>query len=470
MAAITGYSSYLPYWRLRRDAIGGVLGGPPAKGTRAVASYDEDATSMGVEAARRLVPPATEVAAVLLATTAPPYLDKTNATALHAALDLPATAFAADLAGSVRSGVAALRSGAVGSGPTLVVLSDVRGGLPKSADERDGGDGAAAFLFGPGTGVAEVVAAASSTTEVLDRWRLPGEHASRTWEERFGEPLYTSAAEQAFTDALKAAGVVAEGLDYLVVTGVHGRAARALRKSLGARSDAVVPDLVDVVGNTGTAHPGVLLAGVLDTATPGQLVALVVLADGADVLLLRTSDGITEGRQSMPLSEQIAVGNDALRYSDFLIWRGALRLEPPRRPEPDTPMAPPARRSVRWKFGLVGSRCQQCGSRFAPPQRVCLDCGTVDDMADNRFADAQGVVRTFTVDRLAFTPNPPLVVAVVDIDGGGRIECEVTDIAGPEDLAVGDRLELTFRRLYTVAGVHNYFWKARPVRSQGKGE
>ena len=29
---------------------------------------------------------------------------------------------------------------------------------------------------------------------------------------------------------------------------------------------------------------------------------------------------------------------------------------------------------------------------------------------------------------------------------------------------------MTFRRLVTAAGVHNYFWKARPIRSAGKGE
>jgi hypothetical protein len=29
---------------------------------------------------------------------------------------------------------------------------------------------------------------------------------------------------------------------------------------------------------------------------------------------------------------------------------------------------------------------------------------------------------------------------------------------------IGDRVELTFRRLYTANGIHNYFWKARPIR------
>ena len=35
----------------------------------------------------------------------------------------------------------------------------------------------------------------------------------------------------------------------------------------------------------------------------------------------------------------------------------------------------------------------------------------------------------------------------------------------PTDVAIGDRVEMTFRRLFTADGIHNYFWKARPVRA-----
>ena len=28
---------------------------------------------------------------------------------------------------------------------------------------------------------------------------------------------------------------------------------------------------------------------------------------------------------------------------------------------------------------------------------------------------------------------------------------------------IGDRVELTFHRLFTAEGVHNYFWNARPA-------
>ncbi len=32
-------------------------------------------------------------------------------------------------------------------------------------------------------------------------------------------------------------------------------------------------------------------------------------------------------------------------------------------------------------------------------------------------------------------------------------------------MTIGGRVEMTFRKLFTADGIHNYFWKARPVRS-----
>src|SRR3970040_949045 len=51
MNGIVAYAAYIPYFRLDRKAIAAALGQPAGKGTRAVASYDEDTTSMGGEAA-----------------------------------------------------------------------------------------------------------------------------------------------------------------------------------------------------------------------------------------------------------------------------------------------------------------------------------------------------------------------------------------------------------------------------------
>ena len=86
-------------------------------------------------------------------------------------------------------------------------------------------------------------------------------------------------------------------------------------------------------------------------------------------------------------------------------------------------------------------------------------------MVDERLADVPATLTTYSVDQLAFSPSPPVVLAVIDFDGGGRLQCELTDV-DPGRVAIGDRLEMTFRRLFTADGVHNYFWKARPLTQQ----
>ena len=80
-------------------------------------------------------------------------------------------------------------------------------------------------------------------------------------------------------------------------------------------------------------------------------------------------------------------------------------------------------------------------------------------------ADVPATIATFTVDRLAYSLSPPVVSAVIDFDGGGRFQCELTDV-DPAAVAIGDRVGMTFRRLFTSGGVHNYFWKARPLAAE----
>ena len=52
MRGIIGYGAYVPYYRLDRAKISAAMGSGGGRGTRAVASFDEDTTTMGVEAAR----------------------------------------------------------------------------------------------------------------------------------------------------------------------------------------------------------------------------------------------------------------------------------------------------------------------------------------------------------------------------------------------------------------------------------
>ena len=223
MGGLVGYGAYIPYYRLERSRIAGGAGQRRRSrypfGGRIRRGHHVDGGRGGPRRAGRLTgrpggQPGREcVRQLFFATTVPAYADKTNATAVHAALRLPADALAVDMAGAVRSGVGALVAAAQSAVPAMAVLADIRTGLPGSADERDGGDGAAAFVFaGADDGaslpvLAEIIGQGSATAEFLDRWRTPGAAASRVWEERFGEQVYGPLAEAAMADALKQAGL-----------------------------------------------------------------------------------------------------------------------------------------------------------------------------------------------------------------------------------------------------------------------
>jgi 3-hydroxy-3-methylglutaryl CoA synthase len=465
---IISAAGYVPYRRLDRASIAKTFGSGGGRGQRAVAGYDEDTTTMGVEAARFAVKgaPGVAPAQVLFASASPAYLDKTNATTIHAALRLDEDVPALDFGGALRSGVGALRTALQGNGTALVVSADMRTGLPTSGDEANGGDGAAAILVGGSTDgpvIAELIAAASATEEFIERWRAPGSDRSKQWEERFGETKYVPLGDRAFKAALERAEIGAADVDVLAVTGMHARAAKALAGKLGATNAKAADDLTATVGNTGTAHAALVLAHALESATAGQVIALVVLADGVEVLLFRVTDAIAGYRAHRTVASQVAGGAE-IAYGKFLSWKGQATLEPPRRPEPDRISASVAGRTEDYKYGFVGSKDRSSGALHLPPARVSREGGTIDDMDSVPMADVLGTIQIITIDRIAYSPSPPITFAIVDFDGGGRLPVEMTDCNG-DDLRIGDRVEMTFRKLFTADDIHNYFWKARPVPS-----
>ncbi|MDY7106578.1 MAG: OB-fold domain-containing protein [Actinomycetota bacterium] len=468
MRGIISYGAYVPFNRLRREAIGAALGTSAGRGTRAVASFDEDSTTLAVEAGRlalRGAPDGAQPGVVLFATAAPAYQDKNNASAIHAALDLPVGAPAYDAVGSARSGFGVLDAAAHDRRTVLALVSEVRTGLAGGADEAQSGDAAAAFLVADdtvGPVLAEHVGGAHASSEFLDRWRTPGESHSKIWEERFSEAAYLPLVEDAVRRAYDSCGLTPSDVDRVVTAGLAARAVRGAAKFIGVAPEKYADPLTDTVGNAGTAHAGLVLASVLDTAGPGELIMVVSLADGVDVAFFRTTDAITSFEPASTVAHQIERGDDSLDYAKFLTWRRMLTREPPRRPDPDRPAAPPSRRGERWKFGFYGSQCTECGARHLPPARVCVKCEAVDRMEPVRLADVGGTIASYTIDRLAFSESPPMVGTVVDFDGGGRFQIEMTDV-DPDAVAIGGRVGMTFRRLFTTDGIHDYFWKARPA-------
>ena len=453
-ASLIAYAAYLPRYRLAGPDIG------LRRGDRVVASFDEDSTTMGVAAAAAAVRGRSAPHNVYFATSSPAYADKTNATAIHAALRLPSDAFATDLCGTGRCTFAAWQSAAATGG--LAVSADVRVGRPGSADEKLGGDGAAALLFGDGPAVADVLGSTSLTAEFLDRWRAPTAMTGEQWEERFGVERYGALIRAAGDRVLDDSGLA--GVDHVVLACPN----TAIVKRAGTLVKGLKSVVTSPIGFSGASDAALALCDVLDTADAGETILVISAVDGCDAMLLRTTAHLPRARQPRSVAAQRENGLPASHLT-YLSWRGLVELEPPRRPEPDRPAAPPSARAGQWKFGFTGSCCDACGFTHLPPTRVCRRCGTADRMSAAPVAQLRGTVATYTVDHLAYSPSPPVVQAVVDVDGGGRCTLEIAD-AEPDRLRVGSRVGFSFRRLFTAGAVHDYFWKARLVEDAGSEE
>jgi hydroxymethylglutaryl-CoA synthase len=469
MAGIVSYGSYIPYRRLKRAAISAVLGIPAGRGERAVASFDEDSVSMAAEALRDALKgaPHSTPNSLLFATTTPPYAEKLNAAIIGAATALPTEIRAADLTGSTRAGLSGLLQAAdtaEGSGrPVAVTIADARLGAPEGRVEQQTGDGAAAFIVGKDSTVADVVSSASFTREFLDNWRNQGERFPHSWEERFAlTQAYAPLLQKAVSTVLEKAGTKPGDLARVILDAPNPRAAEEFIRALKVEPAKVADNFSLTVGQAGAAHAALMLTAVLPTCKPGDRILVACVADGADAMVLRVTPAATAFRPVHSVGLMVESKGD-VSYANYLKWREILPTEPPRRPDPERPAAPPMMRAEKWKYGLIGSQCTACGTPQLPPQRVCVKCRTRDKMEPYPFADRVGKIATYALDRLAYSLNPPVVNVVVDFEGGGRFLCEMTDCE-PEKVAIGDEVEMTFRRLYTADGIHNYFWKARPKR------
>jgi uncharacterized OB-fold protein len=261
---------------------------------------------------------------------------------------------------------------------------------------------------------------------------------------------------------LEKAGVAPGDLASVVLDCPNARATADVARRLKVAPERLADPLALTVGQTGAAHPGLMLADALAAAKPGDRILVALASDGADAVLLRVTDAVAAYKQPRSVGRLIESKGD-VGYGTYLKWRQILPTEPPRRPDPDRPGAPNMLRAAAWKYGFVGSKCTACGTPQLPPQRVCVRCGAKDRMEPYPFAERPARIATLTLDRLAFSLNPPTVTVVVDFEGGGRFICEMTDCQ-PEQVQIGDEVEMTFRRMFTAEGVHNYFWKVRPRR------
>lgn len=466
MAGIISYGAYIPKWRMSRELLRRGL-----RGEKAVAGPDEDSVTMAVAAVRDClngVKPET-IDGLFFASTTAPYKEKQIATIVAAAADFRRDILTADFANSLRAGTTALKAAidAVKAGSAkklMVVAADSRLGFPGSELEADLGDGAAAFLLGEDGAAVNVEASHSVSNELIDIWRTEEDKFVRVWEDRFIQTQgYLKVVPEAIGGLLDKSGWTLKDFSKFVTYAPNPRRAGELARRLGFDPKSQLQDtLYELMGNTGTAYSLMLLIAALEEAKAGDRLLLASYGNGSDTFALQVTETLEEIK---PNRRGIKGHLESKRlipdYATYLKWRKLM----PQGMIIDKlyywtyPSAPPIYRERQRIYPLHGSKCKSCGTVQYPPQRVCTKCHVKDNFEEVRLSDRKGTLHSFSREFVSGE-----LVGLVNFEGGGRIWCNITDVAY-EELEIGMPLEMSFREVVYDLGIHDYFWKAIPVRA-----
>lgn len=470
MPGIKSIQPYIPAYRLPREVVAKAWERKPTlKGERSAANYDEDALTMGVEAALALVEEKSEdetagIDAVYFASTTAPYEEKLSSAVVAQVLGLQKSVFLQDTAHSLTSSTQSLRSAfqnlkSDSVRKALVVATDNRQAEPGSDLEQILGDGACAVLTGTDDILLEFVDCVSLWDSVTDSWRKDTSDVVEEGDPVFAQHYgYQKILMQAIENLLQTNSLSLKDVGRVIFPAPNPRDYERLARALKLGEGQYLQDgLLTSVGHAGCASVFLMLAASLEGAKEGQLFLLTNYGSGtADAFLFKAT--------GKPFTQSAAVkkcfeNRRALSsYEKFLSFKGPLS------DEPLSPFASQAmeRREAGQNIGLFAATCSQCQTVYFPGKQVCPKCRTGEFLSEKKLSK-EGKIYSYTKDILYPTPDPPNITAVCELNGGGRFYGQVTD-CDPEKIQIGMPVQLTFRKFHEGGGFYNYFWKIKPGR------
>jgi len=480
VVGITAFGAYVPSFRLSREEIADahrwVNPGlrSLARSERSVCGWDEDAITMAVEAGRDALRPAggTAIARLFFASTTLPYADHLNAAVVAGALGLSEQVGATDVTGSLRAGTSALLAACdaavAGGEPALCIAADRRAAAATTGQELTFGHAAAAVVVGPGPGVAKLVGRASLTADFVDHFRASGREFDYPWEDRWvREEGYHKLVPKLVGAVLKRAGVAAADISAFCLPTTARNLDRSVAKRIGIPEESVQDQITAGCGDSGAAHPVLLLVHALQRADPGDLILVIGFGQGGDALLFRAGEELAELRSHGAGVTKWLERRIPCSYPRYLVLNDMVKVDRGMRAETDKGSG----LTAAWRhrdllLGLGGGRCEACGTYQIPRSKICVnpDCRRVETQTPHSFADSTGLVASWSADNLTFTPDPPAYYGMIDFEEGGRLMMDFADVQ-PDSVEVGTRMRMVFRvKDYdTVRGFTRYFWKARPT-------
>ncbi|AUV83251.1 3-hydroxy-3-methylglutaryl CoA synthase [Salinigranum rubrum] len=476
---------YVPRARVTSEAVREAWGTFAGKGidTAAVPAGDEDALTMGVAAARRALDNAsldpTDVTTVAFATTTPPLAEEGLTPRLGRALGLSETVRGFHHGQSTAAGADALETALSATGPALAVVADAPTGDLGGTDHAMGA-GAAAFVVGEDAPVTVVGRAAATDEAPGLRLREPGGETTSLDITSYERGVVRETVRRAVA-----------GLD-VDPDDVGGAAVHQPNGSLpyrvageGIPTSAVAAGLVvDRIGDAGAATVPIGLAAALesvDESTPADGVTLAAFFGSGSSAVAVAFEGSLDSDEAVTVDGDADESeNEGVSYVESLRKRGRLG---------DGDVAggganvslPNWRRTLDGRYLHTAGRCPACDALSFPGEGACDACHERVEF-ERVPLEREGTVEARTV--IGHGGAPPefvdlqrregaygaVLVRLAARSGGGSVvvPAQVTD-CDPGDVAVGDAVRTTVRRIYTQEGVSRYGAKFVPAESTETG-
>ena len=465
MPGIVAHAASIPRIRLPRSVIAEQWGLSALPGERSVANFDEDSLTLAVDASLAALNAhvAPELDGVFFVSTSSPYAEKLVAATLASVLDTASDVRTLDFCDSLRaaSGAVLTAIDLIASGTNeriLVAAGEVRPAMPDSIAEQNAGDAGAAVILGGG-GV-EVVARSTLSAEFYGTWRTDTESYPRTFPGGLDAKLgHGRMLPQVLGQLLSEARLSPEAISRAVICGVNPRAAMKAASSVGIDPHKQLQDTLWLgIGECGAAQPLVLLSAALEKASPGDLILWAVYGDGADSVLFRVGEaGVPAPARGV--EQQIEIKRLLSAYGKYARWRKLFKRD---YIDLESSSAAVLVRDRKAMLSLFGGLCPKCDALQFPINRVCIRCAYAEGL-EEKLLPRSGRIFTYYQNHVVPHPDPPVIEAVIDLEGGTRFFTQMTDV-DPDDVEIDMPIELVFRRHHDAGGLHNYFWKARPRR------
>ncbi|MBW1828529.1 MAG: hydroxymethylglutaryl-CoA synthase family protein [Deltaproteobacteria bacterium] len=473
MIGITSYGVYTPYYRLDRDSVRKAWGSEShIKGQKAIANYDEDPLTMASEAVSDCLTGCKNVRidALNFASTHYPFTEKQGAAMIACISDFPEEIATTDFTHSMRAGASALKgaldaAGSGSAGNVMVASADCRVADPGSDLELITGDGSAALLISDTDLIAEFIGSFSMSHDFSDFQRNEGETCFHRMDDlRFVSTYgYKKNVSKCIMGILQKYNLKPGDISKLICPSIEPGVFISTARKMGFDPVSQLQDpFFDKIGYLGSVHPLLMLAAALDEAEADDKILMIACGDGAEAFVFEVTPEINRIENRGRIAEMINGGIPFTNYPAYLSTRNSLEKEE-RSLRPYISLALNEREG-KQNVRRYGSKCRECGFVQFPMRRICMDCGAKDRMDDYRIA-ASGEIFTYTREYyIPFPPmNPPMAMVVVDMDGGGRLHIQMTDHEFDE-VKIGTKVRLTYRKLFEAGDTTNYFWKCAPVQ------